>query len=70
MKKVLSMVALMVFMNTAMAMAASDLVSNNRQDTTLRNDKTQVELMGDKHTGSDNIDPTKAGIRVWKTGNR
>ncbi len=63
MKKVLSMVALMVFMNTAMAMAASDLVSNNRQDT-LRNDKTQVELMGDKHTGSDNIDPTKAGIRV------
>ena len=63
MKKVLSMVALMVFMNTAMAMAASDLVSNNRQDT-LRNDKTQVELMGDKHVDSDNIDPTKAGIRV------
>ena len=57
------MVALMVFMNTAMAMAASDLVSNNRQDT-LRNDKTQVELMGDKHVDSDNIDPTKAGIRV------
>ncbi len=70
MKKVLSMVALMVFMNTAMVMAASDLVSNNRQDTTLRNDKTQVELMGDKHTGSDSIDPTKAGIRVWKTGSR
>ena len=40
MKKVLSMVALMVFMNTAMAMADSDLVSNNRQDTTLRNDRT------------------------------
>lgn len=64
MKKVFSMVALMVFMNTAMVMAASDSVSNNRQDTTLRNDKTQVELMGDKHTGSDYIDPTKAGIRV------
>lgn len=63
MKKVISMVALMVFMNTAMAMAASDQVTNNRQDT-LRNDKTQVELMGDKHTGSDNIDPTKAGVRV------
>ena len=63
MRKVL-MVAMMVFMNTAMAMADSDLVSNSRQDTTLRNDKTQVELMGDKHTGSDNIDPTKAGIRV------
>jgi hypothetical protein len=26
--------------------------------------------MSDKHTGSDNIDPTKAGIRVWKTVNR
>ena len=64
MKKVVSMVAMMVFMNAAMVMAASDLVSNNRQDTTLRNDKTQVELMGDKHTGSDNIDPTKAGVRV------
>jgi hypothetical protein len=64
MKKVFSMVALMVFMNTAMAMAASDLVSNNRQDTALRNDRTQVELMSDKHTGSDGIDPTKAGIRV------
>ena len=63
MKKVFSMVALMVFMNTAMIMAASDLVSNNRQDT-LRNDKTQVELMGDKHIGSDSIDPTKAGVRV------
>ena len=63
MRKVL-MVAMMVFMNTTIVMAASDLVSNNRQDITLRNDKTQVELMGDKHTGSDNIDPTKAGIRV------
>ena len=64
MKKVFSMVALMVFMNTAMVMAASDSVSNNRQDTTLRNDKTQVELMSDRHTGSDSIDPTKAGVRV------
>ena len=64
MKKVISMVAMMVLMNTAMVMAASDLVSNNRQDTTLRNDKTQVELMSDKHTGSDSIDPTKAGVRV------
>ena len=63
MRKVL-MVAMMVFMNTTVVMAASDLVSNNRQDTTLRNDKTQVELMGDKHTGSDGIDSTKAGIRV------
>ena len=64
MKKVISMVAMMVFMNTTVVMAASDLVSNNWQDTTLRNDKTQVELMGDKHTGSDSIDPTKAGVRV------
>ncbi len=64
MKKVISMVAMMVLMNTAMVMAASDLVSNNRQDTTLRNDRTQVELMGDKHIGSDSIDPTKAGVRV------
>ncbi len=63
-RKVFSMAVLMVFMNAAMAMADSGLVSNNRQDTTLRNDKTQVELMGDKHTGSDNIDPTKAGVRV------
>ena len=63
MRKVL-MVAMMVFMNTTVVMAASDLVSNNWQDTTLRNDKTQVELMGDKHTGSDSIDPTKAGVRV------
>ncbi|MBP5467864.1 MAG: hypothetical protein J6Z11_01310 [Candidatus Riflebacteria bacterium] len=64
MKKVISMVAMMVFMNTAMVMAASDLVSNNRQDTTLRNDKTQVELMGDKHIDSEKIDPLKAGVRV------
>ena len=64
MKKVISMVALMVFMNTAMTMAASDLVSSNQQDTTLRNDKTQVELLGDKHVDSDYIDPTKAGVRV------
>ena len=33
MRKVL-MVAMMVFMNTAVVMAASDLVSNNQQDTT------------------------------------
>ena len=26
--------------------------------------------MGDKHTGSDGIDSTKAGVRVWKTGSR
>ena len=58
------MVALMVFMNTAMVMADSDFVSNDQQDVTLRNDRTQVELMGDKHTGSDSIDPTKAGVRV------
>ena len=64
MRNIFSMAALMVFMNAAMAMAASDLVSNNQQDTTLRNDRTQVELMGDKHTGSDYIDPTKAGVRV------
>ena len=70
MKKVLSMVALMVLMNTAMVMADSDFVSNDQQDVTLRNDRTQVELMGDKHTGSDGIEPTKAGIRVWKTVNR
>ena len=64
MKKVFSMVAMMVLMNAAVAMAASDLVSNNRQDTTLRNDRIQVELMGDKHVDSDYIDPTKAGVRV------
>ena len=64
MKKVFSMVAMMVLMNAAVAMAASDLVSYNRQDVTFRDSKTQVELMGDKHTGSDGIDSTKAGIRV------
>ena len=64
MKKVFSMVAMMVLMNAAVAMAASDLVSSNQQDTTLRNDKTQVELLGDKHVDSDYIDPTKAGVRV------
>ena len=64
MKKVISMVAMMVLMNTAMAMAASDLVSNNRQDTTLRNDRTQVELIGDKHADPEKIDPSKAGVRV------
>ncbi len=63
MKKVFFMAAMMVFMNSAMTMADSDLVSNNRQDN-LRNDKTQVELMGDKHVDSDYIDPTKAGVRV------
>ncbi len=63
MRKVL-MVAMMVFMNTTIVMAASDLVSNNRQDTTLRNDKTQVELMGDKHADPDMVDPSKAGVRV------
>ena len=64
MKKVISMVAMMVFMNVAMAMAASDLESYNRQDVTFRDGKTQVELMGDKHVDSDYIDPTKAGVRV------
>ena len=63
MRKVL-MVAMMVFMNTTIVMAASDLVSNNRQDTTLRNDRTQVELMGDKHADPEKIDPSKAGVRV------
>ena len=64
MKKVFSMVAMMVFMNAAVAMAASDLVSNNQQDVTFRNSKTQVELMGDKHADPENIDPSKAGVRV------
>ena len=63
MRKVL-MVAMMVFMNTTIVMAASDFVSNDQQDVTLRNDRTQVELMGDKDAGSDNVDPTKAGVRV------
>ena len=63
MRKVL-MVAMMVFMNTAVAMAASDLVSYNRQDVTLRDGNTQVELMGDKHADPEKIDPSKAGVRV------
>ena len=64
MKKVFSMVAMMVFMNVAMTMAASDLVSYNRQDVTLRDGKSQVELMGDKHADPEKIDPAKAGVRV------
>ena len=64
MKKVFSMVAMMVLMNAAVAMAASDFVSYNRQDVTFRNSKTQVELMGDKHADSEKIDPSKAGVRV------
>ena len=64
MKKVISMVAMMVLMNTAMAMAASDLESYNRQDVTFRNGKTQVEFMGDKHADPEKIDPSKAGVRV------
>ena len=64
MKKVISMVAMMVLMNTAMAMAASDLVSSNRQEVTFRDGKTQVELIGDKHADPENIDPSKAGVRV------
>ena len=58
------MVALMVFMNTAMVMAASDFVSYNRQDVTFRDGKTQVELMGDKHADPEKLDPSKAGVRV------
>ena len=69
MKKVFSMVAMMVLMNAAVAMAASDFVSYNRQDVTFRDSKTQVDLMGDKHVDSDYIGPTKAGVRVWKIGN-
>ena len=64
MKKVFSMVAMMVLMNAAVAMAASDLVSYSRQDATFRDGKTQVELMGDKHADPDMVDPSKAGIRV------
>lgn len=64
MKKVISMVAMMVLMNTAVAMAASGLESYNRQDVTFRNSKTQVELMGDKHADPEKIDPSKAGVRV------
>ena len=58
------MVALMVFMNTAMVMAASDLESYSRQDGISKYEMTQVELMGDKQVDSDYIDPTKAGVRV------
>ncbi|MBP5470933.1 MAG: hypothetical protein J6Z11_17010 [Candidatus Riflebacteria bacterium] len=64
MKKVFSMVAMMVLMNAAVAMAASDLVSYSRQDVTLRDGKSQVELMGDKHADPEKIDPAKAGVRV------
>ena len=64
MKKVISMVAMMVLMNTAMAMAASGLESYNRQDVTLRDGKSQVELMGDRHADPEKIDPSKAGVRV------
>ena len=64
MKKVISMVAMMVLMNTAMAMADSDFVSYNRQNVTFRDSKTQVELMDDKHADPEKIDPSKAGVRV------
>ena len=64
MKKVFSMVAMMVLMNAAVAMAASDFVSYSRQDATFRDGKTQVELMGDKHADPEKIDPAKAGVRV------
>ena len=64
MKKVFSMIAMMVFMNAAMAMAASDFVSYNQQDVTFRDSKIQEQLMGDKHADPENIDPSKAGIRV------
>ena len=63
MRKVL-MVAMMVFLNTAVVMAASDLVSYNRQDATFRDSKTQIELMGDKHADPEKLDPSKAGVRV------
>ncbi|MBP5469680.1 MAG: hypothetical protein J6Z11_10615 [Candidatus Riflebacteria bacterium] len=58
------MVAMMVFMNVAMAMAASDFVSYSRQDVTLRDFKSLVELMGDKHADPEKIDPAKVGVRV------
>ena len=64
MKKVFSMVAMMVFVNAAMAMAASDFIPNNRQDVTFRDGKSQVELMGDRHADSENIDPARVGVRV------
>ena len=64
MKKVISMVAMMVFMNATVAMAVSDFESYNRQDVTFRDGKTQVELMGDRHADPEKIDPSKAGVRV------
>ena len=64
MKKVFTMVAMMVLMNAAVAMAASDLESHNRQNVTFRDGKSQVELMGDKHADPEKIDPAKAGVRV------
>jgi hypothetical protein len=64
MKKVFSMVAMMVFVNAAMAMASSDLVSYNQQDVTLRDGKSQVELMGDRHADPEKIDPARVGVRV------
>ena len=64
MKKVISMVAMMVLMNTAMVMAASDLVSKNRQNVTLRSGKSQVELMGDRHADPEKLDPARVGVRV------
>lgn len=44
MRKVFSMAALMLFMQSAMAMAASGLVSYNRQDVTFRYGKTQENV--------------------------
>ncbi len=64
MKKVFSMVAMMVLMNAAVVMAASDLVSYSRQDVSFRDGKSQVELMGDKHADPEKLDPSKAGVRV------
>ena len=63
-KKVFSMVTMMVLMNAAVAMADSDFVSYSRQDATLRDGKTQIELMGDKHADPEKLDPSKAGVRV------
>ena len=64
MKKVISMVAMMILMNAAVAMADSGLESYNRQNVTFRDGKSQIELMGDKHIDSENINPAKAGVRV------
>lgn len=44
MRNIFSMAALMVFMNAAMAMAASGLVSYNRQDVTFKYGKTQENV--------------------------